>query len=469
MLHNAAKFTNEGFITVDAHIREGKAVILVSDTGIGIEEGQQQSIFEPYEQGGSGNADNASGLGLGLSICKQLVELHQGTLAVSSIPNSGSVFTFTLPISDSAVQPNNTPAYHPPEQIVLREAAAAYSELPAATSAEPGADRPRILAVDDDPINLSVLESVLSSESYEIITAAGGKEALALLTTREWDLVITDVMMPNMSGYQLSQAVRERFAMAELPILLLTARSRPEDIEIGFQAGANDYLMKPVDALELKSRVRALTDNKKSFRERLRVEAAWLQAQIQPHFLFNTLNSIGALSEIDINRMRALLDVFGDYLRASFDSRNLERFVPLEHELELVRSYLYIEKERFEDRVRVFWEVDDNIELELPPLTIQPLVENAIKHGILKRAKGGNIHIRISGHQHYAEIVIEDDGVGIEADRLEKLLITQTSSRQGIGLRNTDRRLRQLYGQGLHIQSAPGHGTKISFIIPIQS
>ncbi|HER2178037.1 TPA: histidine kinase, partial [Streptococcus pyogenes] len=99
--------------------------------------------------------------------------------------------------------------------------------------------------------------------------------------------------------------------------------------DLGFLWGANDYVLKPVDGMELKSRVRALTDLKQSVRERLRMEAAWLQAQIQPHFLYNTLNSIAALSEIDNEKMSALLEAFGDYLRASFDYRNLERLVPL--------------------------------------------------------------------------------------------------------------------------------------------
>src|SRR5690625_4138570 len=110
------------------------------------------------------------------------------------------------------------------------------------------------------------------------------------MVAQEWDLVISDVMMPRMSGYELTRIIRKRFTISELPILLLTARNRPEDIENGFLAGANDYVTKPVDAVELKSRVNALTEVRKSSRERLRMESAWLQAQIQPHFLFNTLN-----------------------------------------------------------------------------------------------------------------------------------------------------------------------------------
>src|SRR5690625_7707371 len=99
-------------------------------------------------------------------------------------------------------------------------------------------------------------------------------------------------MMPSMSDYELILSIRERFSISELPILLLTSRSNPEDIYTGFLAGSNDYVTKPVDQLELNVRVHALTSLQASINERLGMEAAWLQAQIRPHFLLNTLNAI---------------------------------------------------------------------------------------------------------------------------------------------------------------------------------
>lgn len=328
------------------------------------------------------------------------------------------------------------------------------------------AGKANILAVDDDPVNLSVLVGILSTEHYNITTAQSAREALELLSTGQWDLLIADVMMPHMSGYELTQRVREQYSVSELPVLLLTARSQPADIYTGFMSGASDYVTKPVDALELQYRIRALTTLKQSINERLRMEAAYLQAQIHPHFLFNALNSIMALSEIDTDKMRKLGDAFASYLRISFDFLNTGQLVGLSHELQLAEAYLYIEKERFEDRLSVVWEVEPGIDLLLPPLSIQPLIENAVRHGLLSRNKGGTVSIRIARQSHFTLIEVEDNGKGMEEDKVNQLLHAAAKGRRGIGLFNTNRRLTQLYGQGLSIRSKPNEGTTVSFAIP---
>lgn len=471
LLHNAVKFTHKGSVSVRAEGEGGQARIFVEDTGIGMDEETLERIFLPYEQGDSGITAVGGGIGLGLSIAKQLVELHEGTLEVSSVPGEGSAFAFTLPLAESSDDANRVPEASLP---LLHAQAAAAAEKRSfdkeQSNPDRGAgaadDRPRILAVDDDPVNLNVLVSLLSPQQYAVVAAANGQEALALLETRGWDLVISDVMMPHMSGYELTQAIRDRFTVSELPVLLLTARSRPEDIQAGFRAGANDYVTKPVDAAELKSRVRALTELRSSVRERLRLEAAWLQAQIQPHFLFNTLNSVAALSELDITRMHKLLEAFGNYLQTSFDFANTDKLVPIEHELDLIRSYLFIEKERFGDRLAVEWDVDPDIDVHIPPLSIQPLVENAVRHGVRQRARSGTVRIRIADHEAYVEIAIADDGPGMDEETRRHLLAPRSERKRGIGLLNTERRLKQLYGRGLHIVSRPDLGTTVSFRVP---
>ncbi|WP_342514554.1 ATP-binding protein [Sporosarcina sp. FSL K6-1522] len=471
LLHNAVKFSDEGTITITADAQDGMVNIHITDQGMGIDQETMNRLFEPYEQGDSGITSIAGGLGLGLSICRQLVELHGGTIKVESVVGEGSRFSFTLPLADKRderliTNTEEKSVIERTDEPHAKRLSVDYPPVSDRFKQNRSTSKRRILAVDDDPINLQVLASILPSEQYELETVKSGKEALARLGVKEWDLIITDVMMPHMSGYELTRAIREKYSISELPILLITARSQPEDIYTGFQAGANDYVTKPVDALELTVRVHALTDLKDSISERLRMEAAWLQAQIQPHFLYNTLSTIISLSEIDIERMVNLLEKFGYYLGKSFDSKNLDNIVPLAHELKLLESYLYIEKERFGDRLQVVWEIEGADELFVPPLVIQTVVENAARHGVLQRIRGGTIRICIYPEGDYMIVKISDDGVGMDEEKVRKVLTSQPDKTRGIGLLNTDQRLKQLYGEGVHIDSVLGEGTTVSFRVP---
>ncbi|GAA3410586.1 ATP-binding protein [Paenibacillus hodogayensis] len=471
LLHNALKYTEIGTVSVSAEVRDGLAVIHVSDTGVGMNEETQARVFLPYEQGSYGISDGR-GIGLGLSICKQLVELHGGTLAVRSELGKGSVFSFALPLANALEFP--LAPYRPitngveEESAGLRYPGTAIHQLASSARIPPLLQQgnANILAVDDDPVNLNVLVGILSTEPYNVTTALSAREALELLGTGQWDLLIADVMMPYMSGYELTQKVREHYSVSELPVLLLTARSQPADIYTGFSSGANDYVTKPVDALELKYRIRALITLKQSINERLRMEAAYLQAQIHPHFLFNTLNSILALSHVDPEKMQKMGQAFASFLRISFDFLNTGELVELSHELKLVEAYLYIEKERFAERLSIVWEVEADTSLLLPPLSIQPLVENAVKHGLLRHNKGGTVHIRITHHDSFTLIEVKDNGIGIEQEKIIQLLNPTLKGKGGIGLANTNRRLTRLYGLGLSIVSKPHEGTAVSFVIP---
>lgn len=472
LVHNALKYTKEGSVSLRAETRNEAVYVHIIDTGIGINEEMQQRIFSPYEQADSSITSPGSGLGLGLSISKKLVELHGGTLVLKSVPGQGSVFTFSLPLAEGVPVIrglNNEEVMEGQSIQLVQNTMNVNMETTVSSENRYTIDNTKgsILLVDDDAINLKVITSLLEQDNYEVTAVNSAHKALKQISYRQWDLVVTDVMMPEMSGYELTEMIRKNFTILELPVLLLTARVRPEDIHTGFLAGANDYLTKPVEMLELQSRIRALIHFKQSVDEQLRMEAAWLQAQIQPHFLLNTINSIASLSLLDPERMITLLEAFSDYLRGSFNSSNLERLVPLSHELELLRAYLYIEKERFGERLEVEWNMPDHLDAKLPPLTIQPIVENAIRHGILNRTSGGKLSLSASKEEDHIKFTIHDNGVGMDETKLSSLLDgKKKAGTSGVGLTNTDRRLKKIYGQGLRIQSMPGEGTTVSFIIP---
>jgi len=470
LLGNAYKYTKQGEIRLYARVDGVMVMVSVADTGVGITPDKLEGIFQSYEQGNGTSERVNGGTGLGLSITRKLVELGGGTIWVESEPGEGSTFHFTLPVVQyPLLQASSRPVaaqYVSTQERRAQDAAAAvdWDE----TDDNPEAEH-TVLIVDDDPVNRQVLFNLLSTERYRVIAADSGAAALKLREEHpSIDLVITDWMMPQMSGLELCRKLRENSSLSELPILMLTARGLPEDIKMGFQAGANDFLSKPVDAGELRARVRTLIEMRTSVQEVIRTEMAFLQAQIKPHFLYNALNVIIATCAVNPDKATDLLIELSQYLRGSFDFQNRDQLVPLAKELELVESYVHLEQARFEERLVVHYNIDPDVHLYLPPLSIQPLVENAIRHGVMERAAGGTVNLGITREGEQIVIVVQDDGVGIAPERLAQVSSGRTEGSGGVGLQNINRRLLSLYGQGLEIQSHLGKGTLIKFRIPVE-
>lgn len=188
-----------------------------------------------------------------------------------------------------------------------------------------------------------------------------------------------------------------------------------------------------------------------------------LQSQIRPHFLFNALNTISSLIRTRPQRARELLVSLGELLRRSL--RKLGNRIPLEDELYYVRSYLEIEKARFGDKLEIQYDISAPPNTMMPPLTLQPIIENAVKHGISKKLGGGTIRISVVQEGGAVHFAVADNGVGMSEARREKVL-EERESGESIGLRNVNERLEYLYGQGLTIESAPEGGTRVSFTLP---
>lgn len=200
---------------------------------------------------------------------------------------------------------------------------------------------------------------------------------------------------------------------------------------------------------------------------RKKAEISFLWAQIKPHFLYNTLSVIAALTEKNPSRAKELLYHLSDYLRGSFHFENENGMVMLSQELETVRAYLIIEKERFRNKLAVDYEVDESVMISLPPLTIQPLVENALRHGIFKKPEGGHVKIIVKRLPDHIFIQVQDDGVGIPEEKLD-CIRNQTNETTGVGLRNINERLLLHYGHGLEIDSKAGVGTSVTIKIPAE-
>lgn len=188
-----------------------------------------------------------------------------------------------------------------------------------------------------------------------------------------------------------------------------------------------------------------------------------LRAQVQPHFLFNTLNTIASFCRTNPMKARQLIISLSNYFRQTLSK---DEFVELEEELDMLKSYLNIEKARFGERIKVDFNVSNDILHEkVPSFIVQPIVENSIKHGILKKATGGNIYINICKKDNELEFLIRDNGIGMDKNRYEEVIKNLT----GTGLNNVNERLKLIYNRdkGLNIKSSENKGTLVSFKIPI--
>lgn len=195
-----------------------------------------------------------------------------------------------------------------------------------------------------------------------------------------------------------------------------------------------------------------------------------LQAQINPHFLFNTLNTIIMFIRTNPETARRLLIRLAAFFRHSLKRHG--HFNSLKEEIEYLNTYLILEKARFRDKLRIVKEIDESLlDYQVPVLTIQPLVENAIKHGILPKEGQGTVWIRAFLQENEEEMLFEikDNGVGIPPEKLPLVLRPGYGSGNGVGMSNVHERLKGLFGEeyGLHIESVPGEGTSIKFRVPL--
>ncbi|WP_208985028.1 LytS/YhcK type 5TM receptor domain-containing protein [Maledivibacter halophilus] len=196
----------------------------------------------------------------------------------------------------------------------------------------------------------------------------------------------------------------------------------------------------------------------------VKAEIRALQTQMNPHFLFNAINTIISLSRTKPESARNLLIHLSDYFRMNM--QNNKAFISLKEELNHVKAYLIIEKARFGEKLNVRYDINCSMEYLIPPLSIQPLVENAVKHGVNKKVDGGNINIKITELKSFYTVEVTDDGIGMDNEKLEEVRKYDEST--GIGISNVYRRIKSCYGESckFSIESTIHSGTSIKMTIP---
>ncbi|WP_341301230.1 ATP-binding protein [Lysinibacillus sp. FSL H8-0500] len=455
LIHNAVKYTNKGQVDITCYEEQAFLVIDIQDTGCGIAPENLTTIFNPFHQ----VKHSTGGTGLGLHITKELVERQGGKISVTSIVGQGTTFSIKL----LKAQPIHEESLTMPTQNYQQP----FLTFPHIVEK---IGKKKILIVDDDAVNLKVLIDILTQEHYSIIAIDNGEHVFDQLTQHpDIDLLILDIMMPTISGYEVCQQIRKNYTSTELPILMLTAAVRPEDMIAAFQSGANDFLHKPLDIAELKTRVRNLILLKDSAETAIAMETAFLQAQIKPHFVYNVLNSILSLSYIDLEQARTMITNFATFLRNSFAFENANSLVPLAKELSLIEAYINIHCTRYPEQLD--WEIcmDKPIHCLIPPLLLQPLVENALLHGLKIKKEGGRLQLSITQEQQMVIFKLTDNGIGMSPALLQQIQNGEVTASQGIGLLNISKRLKKFENATIHFESMANKGTTVEIRFPIIS
>jgi signal transduction histidine kinase/CheY-like chemotaxis protein len=267
LISNAVKFTDTGSVTCLAERRGGDIIVSVIDTGLGISPSDQPKVFERFKQVGDTLTDKPKGTGLGLPICKEIVEHHAGHIWVESAIGKGSTFSFSLPLQAGApVQEGRSTPPPPIELAALIRQLRDQVEVAAPRTTE---RQPHILVVDDDANIRELLTQEFTEAGYSVAVAGDGREALAQVRRERPDLILLDVMMPEMNGFDVAAVLKNDPTTMEIPIVIL---SIVEDRDRGFRLGVDRYLTKPIDTDLLFREVGSLIEQRKSHKRVLIVD-----------------------------------------------------------------------------------------------------------------------------------------------------------------------------------------------------
>lgn len=273
LLHNAIKFTNQGGniglnISTDKNEIGEVVKVTVFDTGIGIDEKEVSKVFNRFYQVADKDKKYNSGFGIGLSLLKELVELHKWKIELKSKKSEGSNFILTIPLYD----------YLDESQIVNKELNLTEISIKQSVEIErdeaseitkSDSERPVLMIVEDSEDVRYFLSSILKDE-YNLIVASNGKEAIEKSVENLPDLIISDIMMPEMDGLEFCKIIKSDWKTSHIPIILLTARATISDKLEGLELGADDYIIKPFDSRELKIRIRNLLEQRRILKEKFR-------------------------------------------------------------------------------------------------------------------------------------------------------------------------------------------------------
>lgn len=345
-----------------------------------------------------------------------------------------------------------------------------------------------VLIIDDDRLVIEQLTELISSFGHEVAFVPKPSFALQRLEKDPFNLILIDVNMPEINGIELLKRIKANDAWSTIPVIMMTGEGDNDTLADCFEYGANDFIEKPINAIILKARVNALIRSQELInaelslkeQEALQYKLRSLISQMNPHFIFNVLNSI-QFHVMEENKEVAIESIsqFSKLVRTSLNNSDKE-FISLQTEIDFLTTYLNLEMDRFRGKLFFNIEVSENIDVEdimVPPMLIQPFVENAIVHGIGNKEGKGNIQVTFSRNDTFLNCIITDDGVGRKkANELKQMKVGGYESK---GMSLTEVRMEMLnnaIGKGFETEMqdqvhADGelNGTKVIVRMPLIS
>jgi len=303
----------------------------------------------------------------------------------------------------------------------------------------------KILVIDDDRLVLEYITEVLTEFGHQVSFVPKPIFATKRLESGNFDLILMDINMPEINGIDLLQTIKANEQWKSIPVIMMTGDGDHDTLSSCFEFGASDYIEKPVNPIILKARVQAILKAQEltqalielKEQEALQYKLRSLISQMNPHFIFNVLNSI-QYHVLEENKEIAIESIsqFSKLVRTSLNHSDKD-LITLKQEIDFLTTYLHLETERF--RGKLFYEMTfaDDIDANdtmLPPMLLQPFIENAIVHGIGNKEEKGCIKIHFEMKDNMLQCEIEDDGVGREKASEFKQLKTGTYESKGMGL-----------------------------------